>query len=293
MWVNVLCTCIEAAGLLIVVAVGLRFWGGTDLLATPPTAGDAVWLLIMQGAVLTFFSFIGFEDTINVAEECRDPERTIPFGLITAMLVAAVLYVAVAITAVSVVPADELAKAPGPLVEVMNRAAPAFPPVVFTAITLFAVANTALVNYITASRLIYGMSRQGLLPARLGAVHARTRTPHLAVLGLLVVLAPLVLWGTIGQLAAATVLLLLSVFAVVNGALFLLKRRPDEPPGRFEVPIFVPLLGALVCLALVAVRVATGDWRAPALAGGLVLGILAIYALVRPKPISQESEPSA
>ncbi len=292
MWVNVLCTCIEAAGLLIVVAVGLRFWGGTDLLATPPTAGDAVWLLIMQGAVLTFFSFIGFEDTINVAEECRDPERTIPFGLITAMLVAAVLYVAVAITAVSVVPADELAKAPGPLVEVMNRAAPAFPPVVFTAITLFAVANTALVNYITASRLIYGMSRQGLLPARLGAVHARTRTPHLAVLVLLAVLAPLVLWGTIGQLAAATVLLLLSVFAVVNGALFLLKRRPDEPPGRFEVPIFVPLLGALVCLALVAVRVATGDWRAPALAGGLVLGILAIYALVRPKPISQESEPS-
>lgn len=285
MWVNVVCTCVEAAGLLIVIAVGLRYWGGTDLFATPPDAREAVWVIIMQGAVLTFFSFIGFEDAINVAEECREPERTIPFGLITAMLAAAVLYVGVAITAVSVVPAAELAKAPGPLVEVMNRAAPAFPPVVFTGITLFAVANTALVNYVTASRLIYGMSRQGLLPARLGAVHRRTQTPHLAILVLLVVLAPLVLWGTIGQLAAATVLLLLSVFAVVNGALVILKRRPGEPAGRFEVPVFVPALGALVCLVLVVVRVATGDWRAPALAGGLVLGIVAIYALLRSKPL--------
>jgi amino acid transporter len=284
MWINVLCTCIEAAGLLIIVAVGLRFWGAVDLFETPTTE-DAMWLLIMQGAVLTFFSFIGFEDTVNVAEECRDPARTIPFGLITAMLAAAVLYVAVAITAVSVVPAPELAKAPGPLTEVMNRAAPGFPPVVFTAITLFAVANTALVNYITASRLIYGMSRQGLLPARLGAVHRATRTPHLAILALLVVLMPLVAFGTIGQLAAATVLLLLSVFAVVNGALFVLKRRPGEAPGRFEVPVIVPALGALVCLVLVIVRVTTGDWRAPALAGGLVLGILAIYALVRPKAV--------
>jgi amino acid transporter len=284
MWVNVLCTCIEAAGLLTVIAVGLRYWGSVNLLETPPTAEDAVWLLVMQGAVLTFFSFIGFEDTVNVAEECRDPERTIPIGLITAMVAAAVLYVAVAITAVSVVPWDELAQAPGPLTEVINRAAPTFPPIVFTAITLFAVANTALVNYITASRLIYGMARQGLLPAGLGAVHRRTQTPHRAILVLVLVLAPLVFWGSIGQLAAASVLLLLSVFAVVNGALFLLKRRSDEQKGRFEVPLFVPALGALVCLILVAVRVATGDWRAPALAGGLLLGILLVYALVRPKP---------
>jgi amino acid transporter len=274
------------------VAVGLRYWGRVDLLATPPTAGEAVWLLVMQGAVLTFFSFIGFEDTINVAEECRDPERTIPIGLMSAMGTAAVLYVAVAITAVSVVPWGELAQAPGPLTEVMSRAAPAFPPIVFTAITLFAVANTALVNYITASRLIYGMARQGLLPARLGAVHQRTRTPHVAVMVLVVVLAPLVLWGSIGHLAAATVLLLLSVFAVVNGALFLLKRRSDEPRGRFEVPLFVPGAGALVCVALVGVRAGSGDWRAPALAGGLLLGILMVYVAVRPKPTDSVQAPA-
>jgi amino acid transporter len=208
------------------------------------------------------------------------------------MAIAALLYVAVAVTAVSVVPWAELAEAPGPLTEAMNRAAPWFPSLVFTIITLFAVANTALVNYITASRLLYGMARQGLLPAGLGAVHSLTRTPHVAILLLFAILAPLALLGTIAQLAAATVLMLLTVFAVVNGALFILKRRPAEPRGRFEVPLFVPALGALVCLVLVAVRVSTGDWRAPALAGGLLLGVLAIYAVLRPKPVDPAIAPA-
>lgn len=286
MWVNVLCTCIEAAGLLLVVAVGLRYWGSVDLLETPPPgegASDIVILLLLQGAVLTFFAFIGFEDTINVAEECRNPQRTIPIGLIAAMAIAAVIYVAVAITAVSVVPWRELADAPGPLTAVMNRAAPWLSPLVYTAITLFAVANTALVNYVTASRLAYGMAHQGLLPSWLGRVHATRRTPHFAILALLALVTPLAVIGTIGQLAAATVLLLLTVFALMNGALCLLKNREGEPKGRFEIPLFLPALGALVCAGLVIVRVATGDWRAPALAGALLVGILALYALMRPK----------
>src|SRR3954453_12223128 len=99
----------------------------------------------------------------------------------------------------------------------MARAAPAFPSGVFTVVTLFAVANTALVNYVTASRLIYGMARQGLLPATLGAVHGHRRTPHVAIIVLLLILVPLSLFGTVGELASATVLLLVMVFAVVNG----------------------------------------------------------------------------
>lgn len=282
MWVNVLCTLIEAGGLILVVAVGASYWGSVDYFETPATlGGDHAFLLIMQGAVLAFFAFIGFEDMINVAEETRDPERTVPLGLILAMALAAVLYIAVAVTAVSVVPWQELAEAPGPITEVVARAAPLIPPIVFTAITLFAVTNTALVNYVTASRLIYGMARQGLLPPALGNVHAGRRTPHLAVAVLFLVLAPLALLGTIAELAVATVLLLLLVFSVVNGALFVLKRRRNEKLGRFEVPLFVPALGAVVCLVLILVRVSTGDWRAPALAGALLLGCLGIYALMR------------
>ncbi|KLK94746.1 amino acid transporter [Microvirga vignae] len=287
MWVNVLCTCIEAGGLLLVVAVGISYWGSVDLLETPPPgeggASDVIILVVLQGAVLTFFAFLGFEDSLNVAEECRDPQSTIPIGLIGAMAIAAVIYMAVAITAVSVMPWRELAAAPGPLTAVMDKAAPWLPPIVYTAITLFAVANTALVNYVTASRLAYGMAHQGLLPAWLGRVHATRRTPHLAILALFAVVAPLAVIGTIGQLAAATVLLLLTVFALLNGALVVLKNREGEPRGRFEIPLVLPILGSLVCAGLVIVRVVTGDWRAPAIAGALLAGIFLLYALLRPK----------
>lgn len=289
MWVNVLCTLIEAAGLLIVIAVGFSYWGSVNLLEIPAGLGsDAFFLIILNGAVLTFFAFLGFEDTVNVAEECKSPETTLPIGLIAAMVMAAVLYIAVAITAVSVVPYKELAAAPSPLTAVVSKAAPAFPAIIFTLITVFAVANTALVNYVTASRLVYGMSRQGLLPSFLGRVHQTTKTPHIAIFLLFAVLAPLALWGTIGNLAAATVLLLLTVFCVVNAALVVLKRRKGEKPGKFEVPVWVPALGALVCAVLIAVRVTTGDWRAPALAGALLAVTLALYFVMRPIPFDED-----
>jgi APA family basic amino acid/polyamine antiporter len=284
MWLNVLCTLVEASGLIIVVIAGLSYWGSVNYLEIREApSGEAEMLILAQGAVLTFFAFIGFEDTLNVAEECRNPQRTIPIGLILAMGMAALIYIAVAITAVSVVPWQELAAAPGPITEVMRRAAPRLPPVVFTGITLFAVANTALVNYVTASRLLYGMARQGLLPARFGDVHAGRRTPHIAILALLLVATPLALMGTIAELAAATVLLLLVVFACMNGALFVLKGRAGELPGNFEIPRIVPALGLLVCLGLVAVRVITGDWQAPAIAGALLLGCVVVYAMMRPR----------
>ena len=282
MWVNVLCTLVEAGGLILVVAVGASYWGSVDYLETPVSlGGDPAGLLVMQAAVLAFFAFIGFEDMYNVAEEVRQPECNLPLGLILAMAGAALLYIAVAVTAVSVVPWGELAEAPGPITEVVGRAAPSIPPIVFTAITLFAVANTALVNYVTASRLIYGMARQGLLPNSLGNVHAGRRTPHIAIAVLFLVLVPLALLGTMTELAAATVLLLLLVFMVVNGALFILKRRESEQAGRFEIPRLVPALGALVCFVLIVVRTVTGDVQAPVLAGVLLLGSLAIYALMR------------
>ena len=292
MWVNVTCTLVEAGGLLLVIVVGMSYWGSVDYFELPEArANDIATLLIMQGAVLAFFAFIGFEDMYNVAEEVREPERNVPLGLILAMAMAATLYVAVAVTTVSVVPWQELAEAPGPITEVVARAAPAIPPIAFTLITLFAVANTALVNYITSSRLIYGMARQGLLPEVLGNVHAERRTPHYAILGLFVVLAPLALLGTIAELAAATVLLLLFVFTVVNSALFVLKRRKGEKKGRFEVPLFVPAAGALVSFTLIVVRVGSGDWRAPAIAGALLLGALAIYAVMRLGPAGGKRRP--
>jgi len=245
----------------------------------PRQSGLAAQVGVVLLAVM--WAYNGWHGVTSLAEEVREPQRTIPIGLITAMAAAAILYIAVAITAVSVVPWQELAAAPGPITEVVSRAAPIIPPILFTGITLFAVANTGLVNFVTASRLIYGMGRQGLLPSVFGRVHHGRRTPHIAIVVLFLTLVPLALSGTIAELASATVLLLLAVFAVVNGSLFVLKGRKSEQPGQFEIPRFVPALGAIVCLALIVVRVSTGDWRAPAIAGGLLLGCFAIYLAMR------------
>ena len=288
-WMNAVCTTVEFSGLVLVIAVGLPYRGSVDYLTMPPGVESSSDLLrlTLQGSVLTFFSFIGFEDMLNVSEEVKDPERTLPRALVIALLVATVIYMAVAITAVSVLPPDVLAKSPAALVDVVTTAAPWVPRWLFTGIGIFAVANTALLNYIMGSRLLYGMSRQGLLPAALGTVHPTRQVPQRAALTLLAVVVGLVMIGDISALAAATSLLLLSAFVVVNTALLVLKSRKDEPTGQFEIPAAVPLLGAVVCLCLIAARLfdPKANPDAPMIAGGII-GISALlYLAMRPKNV--------
>lgn len=291
-WMNAICTAVELSGLLIVIAVGLPYWGRVDYFAAPAgvDGGGALLMLTLQGSVLTFFSFIGFEDMLNVSEEVRDPERTIPRALILALITATAVYMAVAITAVSVLTPAQLAASPAALVDVVGAAAPWIPPGLFTGIGIFAVANTALLNFIMGSRLLYGMSRQGLLPAALGVVHAGSRVPRRAALCLLAIVAGLVWIGDIKALASATSLLLLSAFVVVNLALLTLQRRPDEPRGAFEIPGIVPAGGALVCLCLIGARLADpkADPRALLIAGGILAGAGALYAVLRPKEVAAD-----
>lgn len=304
MWLNVLCTVVEASGLLFIIAVGARYWGGVNYLETAKDtvaggAGSGITLaLVMQGAVLTFFSFIGFEDILNVSEEVKNPRRNVPFGLIGAMILATLIYMAVAITAVSVVPWRELAASKTPLMDVAHRAAPWLGGIdkLYLGITIFAIGNTALLNYIMGSRLLYGMSRQGLLPAVLGRVHPKRHTPHVAVFVLFGIVSVLILSGGVKQMAESTVLLLLAVFTVVNIALVVLKRRPGEPTGGFEPPMFVPVLGALTCASLIYTRIHSAITSpdasmhiAPLIAGGIIVISVVLYVVLKPKnPVVQE-----
>lgn len=298
MWANMVCTFVEAAGLIFIIAVGIKYWGGVNYLETPGDTveggvGSGITLaLVLQGAVLMFFSFIGFEDILNVSEEVKNPRRDIPFGLIGAMILATLIYMAVAITAVSVVPWQELASSSAPLMEVARRAAPWFQDVdkVYIGITIFAVGNTALLNYLMGSRLLYGMSRQGLLPVVLSKVHPRRHTPHVAIGVLFLIVAVLILSGNIKQLAESTVLLLLTVFTIVNIGLVRLKRRPQEARGGFEVPSLIPVFGALVCAMLIAVRVMSAfqsmdesQRTAPLIAAGVLGAALLLYFIIKPK----------
>ena len=296
LWANLVCTFIEVGALVLIVVLGARYWGGVNYLETPratPTSTGLTPFTLMSGAVLTFFAFIGFEDILNVAEECKEPRKTLPRGIILALLIATVLYISVALTAVSVVNYRNLVDASAPMAAVSKVAAPWLPAWVYTFITMFAVANTVLINYIMGSRLLYGMSRQRLLPAPLGKVHRTRRTPHVAILTLLVVVVCLVLIAqedAISILASATSLLLLSCFSIVNVALIVLKYRPGEPKGSFEVPVVVPALGVLINVLLIATRI--GDvrknWKAPAIAGGLIVFIAILYLIMQPKGLTEE-----
>jgi len=286
LWANAVCTAMEVSGLLLVILVGLRFWGSVDLLDVPvqPDGTSALTLaLVMQGSILTFFSFLGFEDMLNVAEEVKNPNRTMPIAVIGAMLVASAIYVAVSITAVSVVEWHELSQAPAPLKLVVERAAPWFPAIGFVIITIAAVANTALVNFVMGSRLLYGMANQGLLPEAVGKVHGKRQTPHIAIAIILGIVILLQLAGNIEQLASATVLLLLTVFALVNGALVVLHFREGAMAGCFNVPVIIPILGSIVCLTMIGARLSDGDPRAPLIAIVLIAAILVLYVLTARK----------
>lgn len=286
-WLNVVCTTIEVGGLLFIVAVGARFWGSVDLTDARSVAnpsGELSLGFVLTGAVLTFYAFVGFEDMLNVAEEVKDVKRTFPIALLAALVIATLVYVAISVTAISVVPHADLAASSGPLVEVSRRAAPWLPPSIYSAVAIFAVTNTALLNLIMGSRLVYGMARQGLLPAPLARIHPGRHTPHVAIAVLTGIVLVLVALGDIASLARATSILILVVFVVVNAALLVLQRRPGEAKGALEVPAIVPVLGIAVCLALLV-----GAERAELMiAGGLVLGAIATYFVVRPRGTAEE-----
>ncbi len=281
-WLNVVCTTIEVGGLVFIVLVGARYLGGgIDYLDATSVANPTGALgagIVLPAAVLTFYAFVGFEDMLNVTEEVKDVRRTFPIGLIAAVLITTLVYILISVVAISVVPHAELAASEKPLVEVARRAAPWLPSSVFTGIAIFAVMNTALLNFIMGSRLVYGMAGQGLLPPWLGKIHPTRRTPHVAVLALTAIVLALVLAGDISSLARATSILILVVFVIVNASLIVLQRRPGEAKGALEVPWPVPAIGIVVCLALIS-----GAQRAELLiAGALVLGAIVTYLVVRP-----------
>lgn len=253
---NIIATMVELTGLLIVIVAGAWFLRETpdmqieDTLAASQTVG---WERIARGAALAFFAFIGFEDMVNVAEEVKDPSRNMPRAILAALCVTGMVYLVVVIVATTVVPSDELSGSEAPLLAVVERSTTAVPSELFTVIALFAVANTGLLNFIMGSRLIYGMSRQGLLPAALGKVHPSRRTPHSAIMLVFAVAAALALSGTLTYLAGTTSLLILLVFLTLHVSALVIKRRgaPARSARIFFVPRIVPALGALSCLALI------------------------------------------
>ena len=249
---NMVCTFVEVAGILIVITAGMRHFGAVNHFEITLPEGKSFSTALFQGSVLGFYAFIGFEDIVNVAEETHQPTQFVPRAILTSLGVVAVFYFLTALAAVSMVPSAELAQSSAPLMKVVEKGFPGFPPSLFILIALCAVSNTALVNFIMGSRLLYGMARERLVPSILGRVHPTRHTPHFAIATVFMIALILALTGTVVLLAQSASFLLLAVFFVMNVSLFILKLRAADPLPSFRIPIFVPVLGALSCLFLVS-----------------------------------------
>ncbi|MBW4422381.1 MAG: amino acid permease [Myxacorys californica WJT36-NPBG1] len=251
---NIVCTTVEVSGLIIVVLVATLFLsggGGTAAASSLATSPPVGWTSVAQGAALAFYAFIGFEDIVNVAEEVKNPERNVPRAIVLSLGIAGIMYILVSWLAAQVLTPAELGASAAPLLDVVRRSQPNFPQVIFTVIALFAVMNTALLNFVTASRLMFGMSRDGLIPAWLGKLHPRRATPYRTLLVILPIVIVLALSGTLQFLAGTTATLILLMFCLVNLSLLILKRREPRNSG-FHVPMLVPAIALLCNLILIA-----------------------------------------
>ena len=276
---NVVLTCVELTGLLIIIVIGLwaiglgqgdvshviQFRSGTD--------GGMFWPVI-AATTLAFFAMVGFEDSVNMAEECKDPTRHFPKVLLAGLAITGGIYVLVSISAITLVAPEQLGEGETPLLKVVQQGAPNFPLWIFGFITMFAVANTALINMLMASRLVYGMSREHVLPPALGKVHKTRRTPYIAIgFTTLLAFALITFVGEVPALGGTTALLLLCVFTVVNVAVLVLRRDPVDHQ-HFRTPTILAILGAAFCAFL------TGPWTGRDFVQYRVAGVLLAVGVV-------------
>ncbi|GAB3035574.1 amino acid permease [Nocardioides flavus (ex Wang et al. 2016)] len=263
---NVVLTLVEMLALAIVIGIGIWVIGAGDgdlsrvtVFESPDDKG--LFMAVTVATAIAFFSMVGFEDSVNMVEETKDPMRIFPRTMFTGLGIAVVIYMLVAISVVAVIPPGQIAEPTnaeaGILLDVVKVGAPDLPiDTIFPFLTVFAVANTALINMLMASRLVYGMARQDVLPRSLGKVLRGRRSPWTAIvfttllaLGLITVVTLDSESSVVAALSGTTALLLLAVFTIVNVACLVLRRDPT-PGGAFRAPSALPVIGGLCCAYL-------------------------------------------
>jgi APA family basic amino acid/polyamine antiporter len=274
-WMVAIFTCVEVAGLVVVIALGATSDRFGAALAATPTAN------VLPGAALVFFSYLGFENIANLAEESKRPERSLPRAILVSLVVATLLYVLVALAAVALLPVEELARSDAPLADAV-RGRSAIASAALGGIALFATANTAMAAIISGSRILYAMAGAHELPEKLSSVLPRRRTPWVATLVVAAVAIALLPLGNVATVASLSSFASLLAFAAVNASVIVLRfrdrtiRRPFRVPGSVAGVPLVPLFGTVSALLLVT------QLASVAVVGGLALiaAALGCYALL-------------
>ena len=245
-------TLVEIGGLLVVIGVGADSFTAlpdrwTEFL---PGSQTVPWLGMFMGVTLAFYAFIGFEDMVDVAEEVNDVSRNMPRAILLTLGISTLLYLLLMMSALLTLSPQTLQDSRAPLAT-LYQAHTGRSPAVIGIIALFAIINGALVQMIMTSRVLYGLSSRQQLPAVLGRINARTRTPLIATALATSLMLGLALYGRLAGLATATSALMLTIFALVNLSLWSLKGRESAPRDVLEFPRFVPGLGFLLSVGFV------------------------------------------
>jgi len=206
----------------------------------------------VSATLIAVFAFVGFEGLANIAEEVRDPARTLPRAIFLTLLVSTLLYVLVAWIVLASVDRADLAGSATPLALVFERLTGASSKTI-SLIAIMATLNGVVVQIIMSSRVLYGVARQGGLPARFAAVNRSTRTPLFATGCTIVLVLVLALSLPLEHLAASTSRLTLIVFALVNVSLAIIKWRGGAASAdTYIAPTWVPYAGMAACIGLLA-----------------------------------------
>jgi amino acid transporter len=240
-------TVVEILGLLIIIWVARDSFGlvvekAPELLSLSDTA---IWSGVLLGGFVAFYAFIGFEDMVNIAEEIKQPEKNLPRGILIALIVTTVFYILVALVSVLSGNVEQLAKSNSPLAW-LYKLKTGEDPYFISLISIVSIFNGALIQVVMGSRILYGMSNMGWLPKVFSSINRRTRTPIPSILTVSVIILMLALWLPLLSLAKLTSFITLTIFALINLALWRVKLRKEKHKG-FSIPAWVPLLGAFCC----------------------------------------------
>ncbi|MCK5023031.1 MAG: amino acid permease, partial [Candidatus Aenigmarchaeota archaeon] len=230
-WFAVVFTLIEAAGLFIIIAIGLPYLGTVNYFEMPSMIG------VFQAAALIFFAFIGFEQITRLSEETINPNVNIPKALLLSIVISTVLYIMVAISAVSILDWQTLGASSAPLADV---AASAFGPnafVLLSVIALFSTSNTVLLMLLATSRIMYGIGQSFSKENLFAKIHSKRNTPWIATLITMIFSIVFLAFGEVDVVANITNFLIFFTFIVINISVIRLRYKKYEGKRSFKIPI--------------------------------------------------------
>ncbi len=212
-----------------------------------PNGFAGVW----TGASLIFFAFIGFDAISTAAEECRNPGRDMPIGIIGSLIVATVIYVATAAVLTGIEPWYQLGVA-DPLAAVFARMGMNWAAGIISLGAIISMTAVLLVFQLGQPRIFFSMSRDGLLPKYFARVHPRYQTPHVTTIWTGVVVAAVAAVANINEIVELTNIGTLFAFVLVCAGVIILRYTDPDRPRVFRTPLvpWVPLLGIAMCIYL-------------------------------------------